>query len=269
MARRAAAAVDLEDETVSLIELRHVGKVYGAGDVAVQALKDANLAVDESEYVAIMGPSGSGKSTLMYLLGCLDVPTSGQYILNGNDVSQLDEIELATVRNHDIGFVFQQFNLLAGLEAWRNVELPLLYGGERRRHVRRDRAMESLERVGLGHRYHHRPVELSGGEQQRVAIARALINRPALILADEPTGSLDTSSGAEILDLFNELNESGVTIVLITHDPGVAGHAQRLLRIRDGRLSNNDESSQLDSGVGMAQRAPRGPAGGSLGFSRL
>ncbi len=259
----------LEGERVSLIELTHVGKVYGTGDVAVQALKDASLTVDQGEYVAIMGPSGSGKSTLMYLLGCLDVPTSGRYILNGNDVRSLDEIELAAVRNHEIGFVFQQFNLLASLEAWRNVELPLLYGGERRRHVRRDQAIEALERVGLGHRYHHRPVELSGGEQQRVAIARALINRPALILADEPTGSLDSSSGTEILQLFEELNEAGVTIVLITHDPGVGSHAKRLLKIRDGRLSNSDARPTMGGATVAAQGSRRGPAGGALGASSL
>ena len=261
----AAAERGSKGEQVSLIELHHVGKVYGSGDVAVQALKDVNLAVDESEYVAIMGPSGSGKSTLMYLLGCLDVPTSGQYVLNGNDVSRLDDNELAGVRNRDIGFVFQQFNLLASLEAWRNVELPLLYSGERRRHLRRDRAMESLARVGLSHRSHHRPVELSGGEQQRVAIARALINRPALILADEPTGSLDTSSGAEVLDLFRELNGSGVTIVLITHDPGVASNAGRSLRIRDGRLLDpmRDETTLHD--VHSAGDLRSGPVGGALG----
>jgi putative ABC transport system ATP-binding protein len=195
------------------------------------------MQVDRGEYVAIMGPSGSGKSTLMHILGCLDVPTTGSYDLAGEDVSTMSEAALATVRNRQIGFVFQQFNLLASLPAWRNVELPLCYTGMARAE-RKERAINALERVGLGDRVEHRPGELSGGQQQRVAVARALVTDPALILADEPTGNLDSHSSADVLALFTELHDQGRTIVLITHEPAVAASAQRIVRILDGQVDS-------------------------------
>jgi len=195
------------------------------------------MQVDRGEYVAIMGPSGSGKSTLMHILGCLDVPTTGSYDLAGEDVSMMSEAALATVRNRQIGFVFQQFNLLASLPAWRNVELPLCYTGMARAE-RKERAIDALERVGLGDRIEHRPGELSGGQQQRVAVARALVTDPALILADEPTGNLDSHSSADVLSLFTELHDQGRTIVLITHEPAVAASAQRIVRILDGQVDS-------------------------------
>ncbi|MDQ1709726.1 MAG: putative transport system ATP-binding protein, partial [Frankiaceae bacterium] len=211
-------------------------KTYSTGSVEVEAVRGVSLGIDEGEYVAIMGPSGSGKSTLMHLLGCLDRPTSGTYLLAGSDVSQMSEAELAQVRNERIGFVFQQFNLLPSMTACRNVELPLCYAGVGKS-ARRERALEALRRVGLEDRVLHRPGELSGGQQQRVAIARALVTDPALILADEPTGNLDSASAADVLALFDELRIAGRTIVLITHEPEVAAAAQRTLHIRDGKLA--------------------------------
>ena len=204
-----------------ILRLVDVGKVYATGSVEVEALHGVSMEVARGEYVAIMGPSGSGKSTLMHILGCLDVPTSGTYHLAGEDVSTMSEDALAHVRNRQIGFVFQQFNLLASLPAWRNVELPLCYSGVGRAE-RKVRAMRALERVGLGDRIDHRPGELSGGQQQRVAVARALVTDPALILADEPTGNLDSHSSADVLGLFAELHDQGRTIVLITHERDVA-----------------------------------------------
>jgi putative ABC transport system ATP-binding protein len=224
-----------------VIDLVGVNKAYRSGSLSVQALDDVNLTIDEGEFVAIVGPSGSGKSTLMHIIGCLDVPTSGVYLLGGEDVSTLDEDRLAEIRNRRIGFVFQQFNLLPSLSAWRNVELPLAYSGLRRRE-RRERAMAALEQVGLGDRVDHRPGELSGGQQQRVAIARALVTEPALILADEPTGNLDSASTDEILGLLDDLHVSGRTMVLITHDREIAAEAQRRVRIRDGRLTADVET---------------------------
>jgi putative ABC transport system ATP-binding protein len=224
-----------------VIDLVGVNKAYRSGSLSVQALDDVNLTIDEGEFVAIVGPSGSGKSTLMHIIGCLDVPTSGVYLLGGEDVSTLDEDRLAEIRNRRIGFVFQQFNLLPSLSAWRNVELPLAYSGLRRRE-RRERAMAALEQVGLGDRVDHRPGELSGGQQQRVAIARALVTEPALILADEPTGNLDSASTDEILGLLDDLHVSGRTMVLITHDREIAAEAQRRVRIRDGRLTADVEA---------------------------
>jgi putative ABC transport system ATP-binding protein len=221
--------------TVPVIELHDVTKEYRSGSLAVQALQAVNLVIDEGEFVAIVGPSGSGKSTLMHIIGCLDVPTSGAYLLSGADVSTLDEDRLAEIRNRQIGFVFQQFNLLASLSAWRNVELPLAYSGVPRR-VRRERALEALARVGLADRVDHRPGELSGGQQQRVAIARALVTEPALILADEPTGNLDSASTDEILGLLNDLHASGRTMVLITHERDIAAAAERTVSIKDGFL---------------------------------
>jgi putative ABC transport system ATP-binding protein len=222
---------------VSVLELHDVTKTYSNGTLAVQALAGITLNVDPGEYVAIMGPSGSGKSTLMNILGCLDVLTTGTYLLAGDDVADLDDDQLADIRNRSIGFVFQQFNLLPALPAWRNVELPLLYAGVPAAQ-RRERAHAALERVGLAERAEHRPGELSGGQQQRVAVARALASEPALILADEPTGNLDSRSTADVLGLFDELHESGRTIVLITHEAEVAERAQRVLHVRDGRLTD-------------------------------
>ena len=220
---------------VPVIELEHVTKVYRTGSLSVAALRGITLRVDEGEYVAVMGPSGSGKSTLMHIIGCLDVPTSGLYRLAGADVGGMAERQLAEVRSRQIGFVFQQFNLLPTMTALRNVELPLVYAGVERKE-RRARALQALGRVGLGDRVQHRPGELSGGQQQRVAIARALVTDPALILADEPTGALDSQSSAEVITLLNELHQAGRTLVLITHDPDVAGVAQRSVRLRDGLL---------------------------------
>jgi len=220
-----------------ILRLRDVGKVYATGSMEVDALRGVSMDVGRGEYVAIMGPSGSGKSTLMHILGCLDVPTTGSYHLAGEDVSAMSEDALAAVRNRQIGFVFQQFNLLAALPAWRNVELPLCYSGAGRAE-RKERAMGALARVGLADRVDHRPGELSGGQQQRVAVARALVTDPALILADEPTGNLDSHSSADVLGLFAELHDQGRTIVLITHEPDVATSAQRVVRILDGQVDS-------------------------------
>ena len=217
------------------LNLDDVRKTYSSGHLEVEALRGITMSVDEGEYVAVMGPSGSGKSTLMHILGCLDVPTGGSYELAGTDVSRMTEAELAEVRNRHIGFVFQGFNLLPTMPAWRNVELPLVYAGVHR-DERRRRALAALEKVGLGDRVDHRPGELSGGQQQRVAVARALVTDPALILADEPTGNLDSRSSADVLALFAELHQSGRTIILITHEAEVAAAAQRIVRIRDGLL---------------------------------
>ena len=219
-----------------IIELSEVWKSYETGPVSVHALRGIDAHIDEGEYVAVIGPSGSGKSTLMNILGCLDVPTSGSYHLAEQDVSTMTEAELAEVRNRRIGFVFQQFNLLASMPAWRNVELPLVYAGVPR-HERRERALASLARVGLAVRADHKPGELSGGQQQRVAVARALVTEPSLILADEPTGNLDSESTTDVLELFDELSSLGRTIVLITHEHDVAARADRQLVVRDGQIA--------------------------------
>jgi putative ABC transport system ATP-binding protein len=216
-----------------VILLQDVAKVYSTGSLAVRALDGVSLRIDQGEYVAIMGPSGSGKSTLMHIIGCLDVLSEGSYQLAGEYVSQMDEIDLAHIRNRRIGFVFQQFHLLPSLTAWRNVELPMIYSGTPK-HVRRARAMQALERVGLGDRVQHRPGELSGGQQQRVAVARALVGDPDLVLADEPTGNLDSTATADVLGLFDELHAQGRTIILITHELEVAERARRIVRVRDG-----------------------------------
>ncbi|MDT4949942.1 MAG: putative transport system ATP-binding protein [Pseudonocardiales bacterium] len=233
------APVLAQTSTSPVIELDVVRKIYQTGEIAVEALRGVSLTINEGEYVAIMGPSGSGKSTLMHIIGCLDVPTSGRYELAGEDVSQMDEIDLAEVRNRRIGFVFQQFNLLSSMSALRNVEVPLSYAGVPRE-IRRRRATEALSRVGLGDRVQHRPGELSGGQQQRVAVARALVTDPALVLADEPTGNLDSVATAEVLRLFDELHDQGRTVVLITHEAEVAERAARVIRIRDGEIATND-----------------------------
>jgi putative ABC transport system ATP-binding protein len=221
-----------------VIQLQGVGKTYRTGSVLVEALRDVSLSIASGEYVAIMGPSGSGKSTLMHILGCLDVPTTGHYLLAGDDVGQLSEFELADIRNRRVGFVFQQFNLLASMSAWRNVELPLCYAGVRRPE-RRTRAVEQLGRVGLADRIEHRPGELSGGQQQRVAVARALVTDPALVLADEPTGNLDSTATEEILNLLDALHGQGRTVVLITHEHDVAARAQRVIQLLDGLVSSD------------------------------
>ncbi|MFQ6102231.1 MAG: ABC transporter ATP-binding protein [Anaerolineae bacterium] len=224
--------------TEHLIEITDLTKVYGAGDVAIQALRGVNATIERGEFVAVMGPSGSGKSTLMNILGCLDRPTNGSYVLDGEDVSRLSKNKLAGVRNRKIGFVFQSYNLLPRLTAAKNVMLPLLYNGQE--HLTDGecyaRAIVALESVGLGDRVRHRPNELSGGEQQRVAIARALVNNPSIILTDEPTGNLDTQSSEEILELLHQLHDQGATIVMVTHEPGIADHAERVIHLLDGQI---------------------------------
>jgi putative ABC transport system ATP-binding protein len=223
----------------AVIDLVEVGKTYASGALQVEALRGVTLRIDEGDFVAIIGPSGSGKSTLMHIIGCLDVPSVGQLTLAGEDVATLDEDQLADVRNRYIGFVFQQFNLLQYLPAWRNVELPLVYMGVAPGE-RRTRALRALDQVGLADRGHHKPGELSGGQQQRVAIARALVTEPALILADEPTGNLDSTSTRDILELLGDLHADGRTIVLITHEPDVAARAGRIVQIRDGAVHDSD-----------------------------
>jgi putative ABC transport system ATP-binding protein len=218
-----------------LISISNLRKIYHMGEVDVRALDGVDLEVEAGEYVAIMGPSGSGKSTLMNLIGCLDTPTSGEYILNNQRVSALDDTELAAIRNHEIGFVFQTFNLLSRATALSNVELPLIYArvSARERHRR---AREALEKVGLGDRAKHQPNELSGGQRQRVALARALVNEPSILLADEPTGNLDSRTSAEMMELFNELNAAGNTLVVVTHEEDIAAHARRVVRLLDGKV---------------------------------
>jgi putative ABC transport system ATP-binding protein len=227
---------------MSLIRLQNISRLYQMGSETIHALRDVSLEIERGEYVAIMGPSGSGKSTLMNLLGCLDTPTSGTYELNGVDVSDMGDNELAEIRNREIGFVFQTFNLLPRSNALRNVELPLIYsgmGGEERRRV----ALETLSHVGLADRVHHKPNEMSGGQRQRVAIARALVNSPSIILADEPTGNLDSKTGEEIMGLFEELSRKGNTIFVVTHEEDIARHARRILRIRDGLIASDEPSA--------------------------
>ncbi|KRA29396.1 MULTISPECIES: ABC transporter ATP-binding protein [unclassified Nocardioides] len=232
----------------ALIELDGVRKTYRSGSVEFEALRGIDITVETGEYVAVIGPSGSGKSTLMNLLGCLDVPTEGRYVLAGDDTSELDEAALAAIRNRRIGFVFQQFHLLASMPAWRNVELPLIYAGVPRAQ-RRERAEAALARVGLADRLANRPGELSGGQQQRVAVARALVTEPDLLLADEPTGNLDSASSRDVLGLFDELHDAGRTIVLITHEPDVAARAGRNLVIDDGLITSDRLRSAAPAGA--------------------
>ena len=232
-----------------LIEASKVSKVYRMGDVDVHALRDVSLTINEGESVAVMGPSGSGKSTLMNILGCLDRPSSGGYWLVGDEVSQLDRNALARLRNRTLGFVFQSFNLLSRTTALENVELPLLYAGvsARERHAR---AHEALEHVGLGERMHHHPNQMSGGQQQRVAVARALVTRPRLIVADEPTGNLDSRTSIEIMALFQELGRSGITLLLVTHEPDIARYASRVVVMHDGRVQSDQRQTPLQAEIG-------------------
>lgn len=218
-----------------VIDIEGVSKLYRMGSEVVHALRGVTMQIHRNEYLAVMGPSGSGKSTLMNMLGCLDTPTKGHYEFAGEDVATMTDDELADIRNREIGFVFQSFNLLPRSDALHNVELPLIYAGVRS-DDRRDRALEALENVGLGDRVHHKPNELSGGQRQRVAIARALVNRPSIILADEPTGALDTKTGVEIMELFEDLYAKGNTIIMVTHEEDVARHARRIVRLRDGLI---------------------------------
>jgi putative ABC transport system ATP-binding protein len=226
----------------SVISIRDLTKTYHIGEIAVQALRGVNLEVKSGEFVAVVGPSGSGKSTLMHILGCLDKPTSGEYLLEGKDVSQLNDDELSRIRNHQIGFVFQGFNLLARTSALENVELPLLYSGNNVSPAeRRERAMAALASVGLADRVEHHPNQLSGGQQQRVAIARALMNNPSILMADEPTGNLDTKTSIEVMEIFQALKEQrGITIVLITHEHEVAQYGSRIVTIRDGNIGSDE-----------------------------
>jgi putative ABC transport system ATP-binding protein len=228
---------------MALIEMKGITKIYRMGEEDVHALRGVALAIEKGEYVAIMGPSGSGKSTLMNLIGCLDTPTAGSYRLNGNEVARMTDDELASIRNREIGFVFQTFNLLPRTSAIAQVELPLVYGGVPKRE-RHDRAVEVLNAVGLGDRMTHQPSELSGGQRQRVAVARALINRPSLLLADEPTGNLDSKTGADIMALFDTLNRRGNTIVLVTHEEDIAEHARRIVRLLDGKVLDDHPNTR-------------------------
>ena len=230
-----------------IIELSEIRKTYYMGSTSLQVLNGISLTINKNEYVALMGPSGSGKSTLMNILGCLDTPTSGSYVLNGKDVSKMPDDDLAEVRNHEIGFVFQQFNLLPRLTAAENVALPLIYAGISKKE-RTERAMLALQKVGLADRSHHKPNEMSGGQIQRVAIARALVNNPSLLLADEPTGNLDTKTSVEVMEIFGQIQAAGNTVVLVTHEEDIAEYSKRIVRLRDGNIES-DHLKQAEMAV--------------------
>ena len=259
----AAVVAAAEAKAMPVISVRDLVKTYVVGEVTVRALRGANMDVEKGEFVAVTGPSGSGKSTLMHILGCLDRPTSGQYFLDGKDVSRMSKDDLAAVRNRQIGFVFQGFNLLSRTTALDNVELPLLYNGGSKMKTaeRHKRAMDALTAVGLGDRYHHYPNQLSGGQQQRVAIARSLINQPSIILADEPTGNLDTRTSIEVMGIFQRLNvERGITIILITHEMDIAEYGTRLVRFRDGKIQTDLKITQRrDAAKELANLPPPEP----------
>jgi putative ABC transport system ATP-binding protein len=240
--------------STSIIDIQHISKVYTMGEEKVHAVKDISVQIHKNEYVAIMGPSGSGKSTLMNILGCLDTPTTGSYSLNGNLVSEMDDNELAEIRNKEIGFVFQTFNLLPRYSTLKNVELPLVYAGIPASE-RREKAEKALHAVGLGDRMGHKPNELSGGQRQRVAIARALVNDPAIILADEPTGNLDTKTGDDVMKMFEELWLQGNTIIVVTHEPDIAAHAHRVIRVRDGLIESDTVNEHRVSALAEAESA--------------
>ncbi|HBY57370.1 MAG TPA: macrolide ABC transporter ATP-binding protein [Candidatus Atribacteria bacterium] len=223
-----------------MLEIKKIKKIYQLGKVKVEALKGVSFGIEKGDFVAIMGPSGSGKSTLMHIIGCLDKPTEGNFFLDGKDVSKLNDDKLAEIRNKSIGFVFQQFNLLSRASLLHNVETPLIYAGVKVK-KRRELAKSALDSVGLGDRLKHRPNEISGGERQRTAIARALVNNPLIILADEPTGNLDTKTGEEIMRIFNRLNQEGHTIIMVTHEPDIARHARRIIRLRDGLIERDEK----------------------------
>ncbi len=242
---------------MALIELKNLSRFYSLGSETVKALNDVSLSIEAGEFVAVMGPSGSGKSTFMNLAGCLDRPTAGTYFLDGQEMSRLNADQLAHVRCHQIGFVFQQFNLLDRLDALGNVELPLIYAGVERR-LRREKAAAALARVGLGDRLHHRPTELSGGQQQRVAIARALVNNPKVLLADEPTGALDSRTSLELMALLQSLNREGTTVIIVTHEADISTMAVRLIRFLDGRVMSDARQRQVDAAAELAKLVARG-----------
>ena len=233
-------------QTPSVLELTGIEKIYRTDSLETVALSNINVAIQQGEFVSIMGPSGSGKSTLMNLLGCLDTPTAGEYTLNGHAVSKMTDGELAAVRNKEIGFVFQTFNLLPRMTSLENVALPLVYAGVGRA-ARLEKAQKAMDLVGLGNRVHHRPNELSGGQRQRVAIARALVNDPAIILADEPTGNLDTKTSIEIMSIFEQIHAAGNTVILVTHEPDIAEHAHRIIRLRDGLIESDRPNENIIS----------------------
>jgi putative ABC transport system ATP-binding protein len=235
---------------MKIIETHHISKIYKMGDTVVNALQDISISIDKGEYVAFMGPSGSGKSTLMNIVGCLDSPTAGTYSLNNHLVSEMTENELAEIRNKEIGFVFQTFNLLPRASALENVALPLVYAGYSKSE-RKEIALEALESVGLADRHHHKPNELSGGQRQRVAIARALVNKPSIILADEPTGNLDTKTSYGIMGLFQDLHDRGNTIIMVTHEDDIAHYAHRIIRLRDGLVESDKKNESVNRGVSV------------------
>ena len=249
----------MQNNDQPMIRTRGLSKEYKMGAEIVYALRGVDLDVERNEFIAIMGPSGSGKSTLMNLIGCLDTPTAGEYVLSGQTIQDLDDDELARIRNREIGFVFQTFNLLPRATALHNVELPLIYAGMRAK-VRRERAADSLDRVGLGNRMGHRPNELSGGERQRVAIARALVNDPSILLADEPTGNLDSKTSSEIMALFVELHRSGQTIIMVTHERDIAGYAKRIITFVDGMIASQDAKLE-PSPLAVGAHAPAATGG--------